>query len=163
MQYLHRIISALLLLAYVSTGTSMLPALTLVLEQAEGSHEVKIRQTSEGTQVLLHHARCEHTPEVSDHKSALTRFIVRMCRPDAQGDHSLCLSKVAGAFVNSSSDAKRDLKATAAVTILSTPSGHERCKAADFARAPEAWSWQTSHACAGAKSHILVATTRLLI
>lgn len=162
MQSAHRFLAALLLLAYACTGTSILPAMAMIAAEAGGSHEVKIRHSAQGTQVLLHHAESDYTPEVSDHASSLTRLIVRMCRPDAEGDHSLCLREMAGFFFSSTEEAKRDLKSPAffpvsSVHALTVWQPKALCKEAGRA------AWAAYRGVCGLESHHLVATTRFLI
>lgn len=162
MQSPHRFLAALLLLAYACTGTSILPAMAMIVAEAGGSHEVKIRHAAQGTQVLLHHAESDYTPEVSDHASSLTRLIVRMCRPDAEGDHSLCLREMAGFFFNSTEEAKRDLKSPA---FFPVPSVHALTTRQPKALRKETGgaAWGTRRCVCGPESHHLVGTTQLLI
>ena len=54
MCHLRRFISLLLLLAYAGTGTSVLPAFVLALAEMDGSHEVRVCESEQGTRVLLH-------------------------------------------------------------------------------------------------------------
>lgn len=162
MQTSHRFLAALLLLAYACTGTSILPVMAMITAEVGGSHEVKIRHSAQGTQVLLHHAESDYTPAVSDHVSSLTRLIVRMCRPDAEGDHSLCLREMSGFFFTSTEEAKRDLKSPEffpipSVHALMTRQAKALCKEAGRV------AWASYRGVCGLESHHLVGTTHLLI
>ena len=86
---LKRLTALLLLMAHAITGTSALPALTTLAADLEGSHAVMVSQSQHGTQVVLHHRPHEYTPAVDDHKHALARMLVRLCRTSEEGDHKL--------------------------------------------------------------------------
>ena len=51
----HRIIAALVLMAYAVTGTALVPAVTAALAALDGSHDVMVRESEQGTQLVLHH------------------------------------------------------------------------------------------------------------
>lgn len=162
MQSPHRFLAALLLLVYACTGTSILPAMAMITAEVGGSHEVKIRHSAQGTQVLLHHAESDFTPAVSDHASSLTRLIVRMCRPDGEGDHSLCLRELAGLFFSSNEEAKRDLKSPAFFPVSSVHASTV-WQPKDLRKEAGWAAWATCRGVFGVESHHLVATTQFLI
>lgn len=86
---LQRLTGLLLLAAHAIVGTSVLPALTTLAADIEGSHAVMVSQGELGTQVVLQHRDQVYTPNVADHDDAMTRMIVRMCRSTEEGDHKL--------------------------------------------------------------------------
>lgn len=96
MQLAHRIISALLLLAYASTGTSLMPAVMTLLAEVEGSHESRVRLGENGAQVVLHHRQSEFTPAVNDHRRGLARVLVSFCQSNREGDHQMTTAQFAG-------------------------------------------------------------------
>lgn len=162
MSRIHRIIALLLLLAYASTGTAAFPACILALAEMDGSHEVQVRESEQGTQVLLHHAGHDYTPEVADHGSALARTLVRMCRPASEGDHSLSLRRMTASAANASDEAKHSLKDPLPLNILATMRF--------FQAQPEPGSlrlrrppWEAGGRTCSQQSHRLVATVHLLI
>lgn len=89
----QRLIALLLLVAYATTGTSLLPATVAVLAALDGGHEVLIGQTENGVRLTLHHRPDDYTPCVADHHSALARVLVRLCSSSQQGDHQLASSR----------------------------------------------------------------------
>lgn len=96
MHLVHRLIAALLLLAYASTGTSLMPAVMTLLAEVEGSHESRVRLGENGAQVVLHHRQSEFTPAVNDHRRGLARVLVSFCQSDREGDHQMTTAKFAG-------------------------------------------------------------------
>ncbi len=96
MQLAHRIISALLLLAYASTGTSLMPAVMTLLAEVEGSHESRVQLGENGAQIVLHHRQSEFTPAVNDHRRGLARVLVSFCQSDREGDHQMTTAQLTG-------------------------------------------------------------------
>ena len=96
MQLAHRLIATLLLLAYASTGTSLMPAVMTLLVEVEGSHESQVRLGENGAQVVLHHRQSEFTPDVNDHRHGLARVLVSFCQSDHEGDHQMTTAQFAG-------------------------------------------------------------------
>lgn len=94
---LHRIIAALLLMAYAVTGTSLVPGAMAALADLEGSHQGLISIGRGETRVILHHTS-DFTPAVGDHQHCLARFIVRFCRADQEGDHQMTTAGVVGSL-----------------------------------------------------------------
>lgn len=94
MNLFYRIIAALVLMAYAITGTSLVPALELVLAEFDGRHEVLIRESAGGTQIVLHHRAGEFTPCVADHEYGVTRVLVSLCSSDQEGDHNINSARV---------------------------------------------------------------------
>jgi len=82
----------------------------LMLANLDGSHAIQIRETDQGTQLLLQHKTGNYTPQVCDHQTTLAQFIVSMCRPDTEGDHQMISAHVAGSV-----NAERDLLLKTAV------------------------------------------------
>lgn len=93
----HRIIAALLLMAYAVTGTSLIPGAVAALADLEGSHQGLISIGRGETRVILHHTS-GFTPEVGDHQHCLARFIVRFCKADQAGDHQMTSTGVVGSL-----------------------------------------------------------------
>jgi hypothetical protein len=91
-----RFISALLLLAYACTGTSLMPAVMSMLAVLEGSHESRVHLGETGAQVVLHHRQSEFTPAVNDHRRGLARVLVSFCQSDRDGDHQMTTAQFAG-------------------------------------------------------------------
>jgi hypothetical protein len=91
-----RFISALLLLAYASTGTSLMPAVMTILTEMEGSHESRVHFGENGAQVVLHHRQSEFTPAVNDHRRGLARVLVSFCQSGREGDHQMTTAQFAG-------------------------------------------------------------------
>jgi|UniRef100_UPI003782E2EF hypothetical protein len=120
MHRIYRFFAALLLLAYVSTGTAIMPAVVMVLAKLDGSHAVIVCQSVSGTKVLLHHRDAEFTPEVKDHASKLARCLVCLCKPSSEGDHSLATMGVACGLIHARDDVKRDLKDTPMLNTQAT-------------------------------------------
>lgn len=96
MLLVHRLIAALLLLAYASTSTSLMPAVMTLLAEVEGSHESRVHLGESGAQVVLHHRQSEFTPAVNDHHCALARVLVSFCQSDREGDHQMTTAQLAG-------------------------------------------------------------------
>ena len=96
MQLVHRLIATLLLLAYASTGTSLMPAVMTLLAEVEGSHESRVHLGENGAQVVLHHRQSEFTPAVKDHRRGLARVLVSFCQSDREGDHQMTTAQFAG-------------------------------------------------------------------
>lgn len=95
----HRIIAALLLMAYAVTGTPLIPGTVAVLADLEGSHQGIVGLGHDGARITLHHSTGAYTPEVSDHRHCLARMIVRLCRPNSEGDHQMtasCITSILG-------------------------------------------------------------------
>ena len=90
MKRFHRIIAALVLMAYAITGTSLVTAVAVVLAELDGSHDVMISESAQGMQLVLHHRHGEYTPQTKDHSKCMARVLVSFCRQDQEGDH--CLS-----------------------------------------------------------------------
>lgn len=106
----QRFTALILLMVYAITGTSLMPAMMLMLATFDGSHAIQVRQSDQGTQLLLHHKVGDYTPQVCDHQNTLAKFIVSMCRPNTEGDH-----KMISAHVASSVNSERDLLLKTAV------------------------------------------------
>jgi|JI6StandDraft_1071083.scaffolds.fasta_scaffold01746_7 hypothetical protein len=96
MRLFHRLISALLLMAYAVTGTSLMPAVMTMLVDLDGSHQSLVRVSEGGAQVVLHHRQSEFTPDVKDHRRGLARVLVSLCRADQDGDHQMTTSQLSG-------------------------------------------------------------------
>jgi hypothetical protein len=96
MHLARRFIATLLLLTYVSTGTSMVPAVMAMAAELEGSHESRVRLGESGAQVVLHHRQSEFTPAVNDHVRGLARVLVSLCQSDREGDHQMTTAQFAG-------------------------------------------------------------------
>lgn len=96
MHLFHRLITTLLLLAYASTGTSLMPAVMTLLAEVEGSHESRVHLGENGAQVVLHHRQSEFTPAVNDHRRGLARVLVSFCQSDQEGDHQMTTAQFAG-------------------------------------------------------------------
>lgn len=77
------------MLVYAFTGTSMLPAIFVMLAVYDGSHSIQVRESDRGTHLLLHHDAGNYTPAVCDHENRVAKFMVTLCRPDHEGDHCL--------------------------------------------------------------------------
>jgi hypothetical protein len=90
MKRFHRIIAALVLMAYAITGTSLVTAVAVVLAELDGSHDVMISESAQVMQLVLHHRHGEYTPQTKDHSKCMARVLVSFCRQDQEGDH--CLS-----------------------------------------------------------------------
>jgi hypothetical protein len=97
LMFCHRIIAALLLMAYAVTGTSLIPGAVAALADLEGSHQGLISIGRGETRVILHHTS-EFTPEVGDHQHCLARFIVRFCQTDQSGDHQMTSTGIVGRY-----------------------------------------------------------------
>lgn len=89
-RHIQSFIAALLLLAYTVTGTQMLAGLVSMAALFEGSHDLLISQTEEGTRVILHHRAGDFTPSAADHRGAMARVLTAFCSSNGEGDH--CLS-----------------------------------------------------------------------
>jgi hypothetical protein len=96
MHLFHHIISALLLMAYAITGTSLMPAVMTMLVDLDGSHQSLVRVSEGGAQVVLHHRQTEFTPAVNDHRRGLARVLVSLCQADQDGDHQMTTSQLSG-------------------------------------------------------------------
>lgn len=92
----RRLISALLLMAYAITGTSLMPAVMTMLADLDGSHQSLVRVSESGAQVVLHHRQSEFTPAVNDHRRGLARVLVSLCQADQDGDHEMTTSQLSG-------------------------------------------------------------------
>jgi hypothetical protein len=110
MKRFQSMLAVLLLLAYASSATSIMPAVFAVLAALDGSHRVMICRTEHGTEVRLHHRENDYTPEVCDHTGVLARLVVSLSRPAAEGDHSLSTSQVTGNFGGRDDESERDCK-----------------------------------------------------
>ncbi len=116
----QRLIALLLLVAYAITGTSLLPAVVSLAATAEGSHAVQVGRSAASTQVVLHHRAAEYTPATNDHATPLARLIVSLCRPSAEGDHSLSIQSMSGSLLVSRDEVKREIKDTPALNLPAT-------------------------------------------
>ncbi|MEQ1751911.1 MAG: hypothetical protein ABL974_20990 [Prosthecobacter sp.] len=96
MRLFHRFIASLLLLAFASTGTSLMPAMMALLAEMEGSHESRVHFSENGAQVVLHHRESEFTPDVNDHRCGLARVLVSFCQSNREGDHQMTTAQFAG-------------------------------------------------------------------
>jgi hypothetical protein len=96
MSLMHRFIALLLLLAYASAGTSVMPAVVTLLADLDGSHESCVQLSESRAQIVLHHRQSAFTPDLEDHERCLTRLLVRLCPSDREGDHELSLSHLSG-------------------------------------------------------------------
>ena len=105
------LISLLLLLAYVSTGTALVPGALTLMAALDGSHELKVELNDNGAHLILHHRKGDFTPRVSDHQSPLARVLVTICAKDAQGDHCLSAVELNGQIVSSSKSFSADTDA----------------------------------------------------
>lgn len=102
-------------MAYAMTGTSLMPALVLVMAALDGSHGVQVCESAQGTQVLLkHHEGC-YTPEILDHKRSLARLLVSLSALDPEGDHHLVSGHVAKGFINEREGSKPVVKTVASL------------------------------------------------
>lgn len=110
MERLYRMLALLLLLAYASTATTIMPAVFAALAALDGSHKVLICHTEQGMQVRLHHHEGDYTPEVCDHAGVLARLVVSFCRPATEGDHSLSNNQVAGGLAGPDDEEERLFK-----------------------------------------------------
>lgn len=57
-----------------------------------------VKQSEGGAQVILHHRAGCFTPRAADHRSGLVRGIVRICRPDREGDHCLSAARITSGY-----------------------------------------------------------------
>ena len=96
MQLAHRIISALLLLAYASTGTSLMPAVMTLLAEVEGTPASRVRIGESGALIVLHHRQSEFTHAVNDPRRGLARVLVSFCQSDREGDHQMTTAQFTG-------------------------------------------------------------------
>ncbi len=96
MHLARRFIATLLLLTYVSSGTSLVPAVMAMAAELEGSHESRVRLGDSGAQVVLHHRQSEFTPAVNDHVRGLARVLVSLCQSDREGDHQMTTAQLGG-------------------------------------------------------------------
>lgn len=96
MHLFYRLIATLLLLAFASTGTSLMPAVMTMLADLDGSHQCLVRVGEGGAQVVLHHRQSEFTPAVNDHRRGLARVLVSFCQSDREGDHQMTTAHFAG-------------------------------------------------------------------
>ena len=87
MKMLHRFLAALLLVAYASTGTSMISLAVWSLAMVDGSHLVQVSETAHGTCIRLHHSESDFTPNFTDHRSPSGRLVVSLCNASDHGDH----------------------------------------------------------------------------
>lgn len=117
MKRIHSLLVVLLLLAYAGTATAVMPAVFAALAVMDGSHQVIICRTEQGTEVRLHHRENDYTPEVCDHTGLLTRMVVSFCRPAAEGDHSLSNNQVTSSLNGTDEEAKRSLKEPQCVSV----------------------------------------------
>lgn len=84
---IQRLIAALLLLTYLVTGTTVLPAVVALAADLGGGHQLRVSQSEHGLQLTLRHDSQGYTPKAADHGSALTRTVVHLCAPTREGDH----------------------------------------------------------------------------
>lgn len=119
MHALKSITAILLLTAYAVSGTSALPALTLMLADLDGSHFVKVFQSSSGTEVLLDHGN-EFTPQVGDHRSCLARVVASLSRRTDEGSHLYSSKRLRTVVANDTVDAQRQVKKSAEVNLRAT-------------------------------------------
>ena len=106
----HRIIAALVLMAYAVTGTALVPAVTAALAALDGSHDVLVRESEQGTQLVLHHRQGDYTPEKADHRKCMARVLVSFCRQNQEGDHSLSSAHVTSMALTERIDATQIVK-----------------------------------------------------
>lgn len=118
----HRIISALLLMAYAITGTSLTPAVMTMLADLDGSHQSLVRVSESGAQVVLHHRQSEFTPAVKDHRRGLARVLVSLCRADQDGDHQMTTNKLCG---NVSQEREAPSKVRSGDALINEQATHE--------------------------------------
>lgn len=95
MKMLHRFLAALLLVAYASTGTSMISLAVWSLAVVDGSHLVQVAETAHGTCIRLHHTKSDFTPNVTDHRSPSGRLAVSLCNGSDHGDHTFSAAHLA--------------------------------------------------------------------
>lgn len=95
MKMLHRFLAALLLVAYASTGTSMISLAVWSLAVVDGSHLVQVSETAHGTCIRLHHSESDFTPNVTDHRSPSGRLVVSLCNGSDHGDHTFSAAHLA--------------------------------------------------------------------
>jgi hypothetical protein len=88
-RHLHRPIAALLLLAYLVSGTSVVPGLIAAAAAIDGSHNVMVGKSSDGISLTLRHRSGDFTPGINDHSSPLARAVVAMTKSSNTGDHTL--------------------------------------------------------------------------
>ena len=79
----------MLLLAYLVTGTSLVPGLIAAAAAIDGSHSVMVGKSSEGLSLTLRHRCGDFTPTINDHSSPLAKVLVAMTRSSGMGDHTL--------------------------------------------------------------------------
>lgn len=106
----QRLICLGLLLAYAVAGTAIVPAAVLTLATVDGGHATFVNESSEGTQLILHHRPSHRTPKVGDHASAAARLVVRLCRPADEGDHLVISPHVTGKITTASDKEMRQLQ-----------------------------------------------------
>ncbi|MEQ1851161.1 MAG: hypothetical protein ABMA01_06165 [Chthoniobacteraceae bacterium] len=107
---MHRIIASALLMAYMATGTPVIPASVAMLAALDGSHSVAIQGSEHGTQLVLRHQPGGYTPEIQDHTSPLARVLVAFCRPDVQRDHMLSTAQISSSATPVRGDAKSEIQ-----------------------------------------------------
>jgi hypothetical protein len=110
MERLHRLLAALLLLVYASTGTASFSGLTLVLAELEGRHEVRVSETAVGTRVLFHHELSGLAPSATDQECTLDPRMAEFSMPDHEGDHALSSAHLIGSLNSSSEEIQFEVK-----------------------------------------------------
>lgn len=108
----QRIIALILLTAYAGAGTSVMPALALMLADLDGSHFAKVIQSNAGTEVLLDHV-AEFTPNVDDHLSSLARMVTRLSKQTDEGSHLLTSKRLHTPTGHDTLDGLRHVKKSA--------------------------------------------------
>lgn len=91
---LHRLMCALLLVAYTAMGTPLVAALVVVVAEWDGGHSVSISFSDRGTEVVLNHEKEMFTPKRNDHASSLLRAVVSLGQNDTNGDHLIVTNQV---------------------------------------------------------------------
>lgn len=162
---MHRIIASVLLMAFMATGTPVMPAAVAMLAALDGSHSVAIHSSEHGTQLVLRHEAGGYTPEIQDHKSPLARALVVFCRPDVQHDHLFTTAQISSSASPVREDAKTEFQsATGAelplpVFIITT----EPWSGRDMIRVPMPATATSSRDVARRQHCRVLATVQLLV
>lgn len=142
----QRLICLGLLLAYAVAGTAIVPAALLTLATVDGGHAIFVNESSGGTQLILHHRPLQRTPKVGDHSSAVTRLVVRLCRPAGETDHRMVSPHMTGKITTPSGEEEKDqddpvLNDQATIDlVLAMHSSHVR----GMTRADSGWNLEVS-------------------
>lgn len=118
----HRILASFLLMAYAITGTSIMPAVMLMMANLDGSHRVQVQESENGTQLVLRHDAGHYTPNLEDHSENLARVLVSMSASDQFGDHSLVSAHVKGSITSARDLSELSVKSAPALNYTATAS-----------------------------------------